>query len=47
MGAVIVKSECFVVIFWVVDVIFEWLVVIDGDFVVKVTLGSTMGSARD
>jgi len=27
-GAVVVKSECFVVIFWVVVVIFEWLVVI-------------------
>ena len=35
----VVKSECFVVIFWVIVVIFEWLVVIGGVFVVKVTLG--------
>ena len=38
-GSVVVKSECFFVIFLVIVVIFEWLVVIGGVFVVKVTLG--------
>jgi len=35
----VVKSICFVVIFLVIVVIFEWLVVNSGVFVVKVTLG--------
>jgi len=46
-GCFVVKSVCLVVIFRVIVVIFEWLVVNGGVFVVKVKLGSRMGSARD